>query len=131
MLEPKLFTVEEAHQLLPNIRQCLRQLRTLREAMATHQKQIDVERVTGASPATMHGLFRDLHQAGAHFYGHMEQLYLLGIELKDLDTGLVDFYSKRDGHIVYLCWKDGEDTISFWHPLEGGFAGRRPIEPGS
>lgn len=52
----------------------------------------------------------------------------LGIYVKDLDTGIVDFLGQRDGHEVYLCWRLGEDDIRFWHEPETGFAGRKPID---
>lgn len=51
-----------------------------------------------------------------------------GIEVKDLATGLVDFYAKRGGEVVYLCWRRGEPQVAFWHTLQGGFAGRKPIK---
>jgi len=47
--------------------------------------------------------------------------------LKDLDQGLVDFPSYRDGKLIYLCWKRGESRIEFWHDLESGIAGRQPL----
>jgi hypothetical protein len=50
-----------------------------------------------------------------------------GIELKGLEEGLVDFPSDRDGRTVYLCWKQGEDSIQWWHDLDTGFAGRQPL----
>jgi hypothetical protein len=49
------------------------------------------------------------------------------IVLRDLDRGLVDFPALREGREVYLCWVDGEDDIAFWHDLDAGFAGRRPL----
>lgn len=52
----------------------------------------------------------------------------LGIEVKDLDNGLIDFRAQRDGEEVYLCWRLGEgDRIAWWHTIEGGFAARRPL----
>lgn len=51
----------------------------------------------------------------------------LGIELKDPEIGLIDFYSEVGDEIVFLCWKLGEDRIRYWHTLEGGFAGRQPL----
>ena len=50
-----------------------------------------------------------------------------GIVLRDLDSGLIDFPSVRDGLEVYLCWIDGEDDIGFWHDLDAGYAGRQPL----
>ena len=52
----------------------------------------------------------------------------LGIELKDINTGLVDFLSERDGRDVYLCWRYDEPKVAFWHDLEAGFGGRQPLE---
>lgn len=50
-----------------------------------------------------------------------------GIEIKDLDKGLVDFYARRGSEVVYLCWCKGEKQVAFWHTLQGGFPGRKPI----
>jgi hypothetical protein len=52
----------------------------------------------------------------------------LDVQVKDIDTGLIDFPTEIDGEPALLCWRVGEDRIEFWHTLEGGFAGRRPIE---
>jgi hypothetical protein len=51
-----------------------------------------------------------------------------GAQVKDINTGLLDFPALREGHEVYLCWKYGEDQIAFWHEIDAGFAGRQPIE---
>ena len=51
-----------------------------------------------------------------------------GAQVKDINTGLLDFPALRNGHEVYLCWKYGEDQIAFWHEVDAGFAGRQPIE---
>ena len=50
-----------------------------------------------------------------------------GVQVKDLDEGLLDFPAKRDGEDVLLCWKVGEPEVSFWHGIEEGFAGRKPL----
>jgi len=52
----------------------------------------------------------------------------IGVQVKDLDIGLLDFPCKVDGHIVLLCWKLGESGIHFWHDTSEGFAGRKPID---
>jgi hypothetical protein len=51
-----------------------------------------------------------------------------GIELKDIDRGLIDFPSPREGRVVYLCWRLGERRIRYWHEVDAGFAGRQPLE---
>jgi hypothetical protein len=49
--------------------------------------------------------------------------------VKDMRLGLLDLYGRRDDRLVWLCWRYGEPAVSFWHPLETGLAGRRPLEP--
>ncbi|HEY2326243.1 MAG TPA: DUF2203 domain-containing protein [Gaiellaceae bacterium] len=58
----------------------------------------------------------------------LEELQELGVEVKDLDTGLLDFPSLRNGEEVLLCWRVGEDAVSWWHHSQAGFAGRQPID---
>ncbi len=55
----------------------------------------------------------------------MRELSEAGIQVKDLEAGLVDFPHLRQGEEVFLCWKLGEETIGYWHELESGFAGRK------
>ena len=57
----------------------------------------------------------------------VEELETIGCQLKDFEMGLVDFPSERDGEPILLCWRLGEEEVSFWHSLEGGFGGRRPL----
>ena len=58
----------------------------------------------------------------------VEQVNEMGCLVKDLDAGLVDFYGVRDGEPVFLCWQFGEPAVAHWHPVEGGFSSRQPIE---
>jgi hypothetical protein len=58
----------------------------------------------------------------------LSEINAIGVQVKDLDIGLLDFPCKVDGDIVLLCWKMGESTISHWHGTEEGYAGRRPID---
>ena len=55
------------------------------------------------------------------------ELQELGLLVKDLDEGLVDFPALRGGEEVLLCWRLGEEEVAFWHTLEDGFAGRKPL----
>lgn len=134
---PKLFNVEEANQLLPQLRLILRQVKEHRERIAkfesakaleqlswlredgtvSSQAQQEVQRIDKAIGEAVHTLEEEL-----------EALAKLGAQLKDLDEGLVDFFTARGTKLVYLCWKEGEDRIRYWHDLESGFAGRRPVE---
>ena len=58
----------------------------------------------------------------------VNEIHGLGAEVKDADEGLIDFPALREGDEVLLCWKVGEPEIAFWHGLEEGFAGRRPVD---
>ena len=61
------------------------------------------------------------------FHDELEQI---GVELKDFQLGLIDFFSRYEGRIVYLCWKLGEgEALAWWHDLRAGFRGRQPITP--
>jgi len=56
------------------------------------------------------------------------EIRAIGVQVKDLDMGLLDFPCKVDGEVVLLCWKMGEESIAHWHGLEEGFRGRKPID---
>jgi hypothetical protein len=58
---------------------------------------------------------------------HLAAVQALGIEVKDIERGLIDFRHQREGRDVYLCWMLGEQDIAWWHPVETGFAGRQPL----
>jgi len=58
----------------------------------------------------------------------VERLEELGVQVKDLDSGLIDFPSEHEGIAVLLCWRVGEESVAYWHGLEDGFAGRKPID---
>jgi len=59
--------------------------------------------------------------------GCVDRLEQLGVLVKDLDSGLVDFPALRHGEEVLLCWQVGEDDVAYWHGVEEGFAGRKPL----
>jgi hypothetical protein len=132
----KMMTVEEANALIPLVQSSLFALRDLRSKILRIQAQIEIEEMTGSdksgdltAPAqkTIVGLMESFHVQTRALEQEMEKLFKTGAQLKDLDSGLVDFYSRRDGEIVFLCWKEGETEISFWHSLQGGFQNRRPL----
>ena len=133
----KMLTVAEANALLPHVRLSLRSLREQRSVVLRVQAQIEIEEMTGTdskghlSPtaqAAITKLMETFHFQTRLFEEKLEDLYQLGAHLKDLDTGLVDFYSRRGQEIVFLCWKEGEAEIRNWHGLQGGFSTRKPIQ---
>ena len=70
----------------------------------------------------------DLKQAADDIAAILRVFADHGVQVKDADTGLIDFPTEIDGEPALLCWRVGEERIEFWHTLDGGFAGRRPIE---
>jgi hypothetical protein len=70
----------------------------------------------------------ELKQAGEDLAESLRRFEEHGVQVKDIDTGLIDFPTEIDGEPALLCWRVGEERIEYWHTLEGGFAGRRPIE---
>lgn len=66
--------------------------------------------------------------AALAFSQGLAQIERWGIVVRDLDSGICDFPAQRAGQDIYLCWKMGEERIEFWHPVDAGFAGRRPLD---
>lgn len=122
----KLFTLEEANALLPELRRLFSSLKTERallqryaaEARRAHQHATENGGME-LGPRYAQAIFRVMER--------MEAIHSLGVEIKDLERGLCDFPSLREGRVVYLCWLLGEDRIEWWHDLETGFAGRQPL----
>lgn len=122
----RLFDVEEAERMLPLVRSIVSGMiddfqerrRRLRELASHDENAREEERE----------LRHEIDLLTEKLVEATEELADLGIECKGVEQGLVDFPSERDGEIVYLCWRYGEDRIDWWHPVEAGYAGRRRIE---
>lgn len=126
MSKDKLFTLEQANALLPQLEQLLGDLVSLRDEMAAHAQTVEsfLPKAKGNGGGDRANQFVIKMQ---HFQALLQTIEAIGCEVKDLDSGLVDFRAERDGRIVYLCWKRGEDRIAFWHELDTGFIGRQPL----
>jgi hypothetical protein len=122
------YTLDEARAELPWVTRQLVAMRDARDRLTDAQAR---EALTERSPTNGGGkpgrqvgeAFLEL-QAGASAFDDR------GIVLRDLDRGLIDFPTLREGAEVYLCWQEGEDEIAFWHQPEAGFAGRQPLNDG-
>ena len=129
----RLFTLEEAGEALEEVRPLAEQMvehrRALAEAME-RQEQLQA-RIGGngglLSPADLVEAQEEVEREAAGVAICIERINRAGAIVKDLDAGLVDFPSLRDGEEVLLCWRVGEDEIGWWHRPEDGFAGRRPL----
>ncbi|HQU91665.1 MAG TPA: DUF2203 domain-containing protein [Pyrinomonadaceae bacterium] len=123
----KLFTLEEANELLPEIRRKLVRIQKLYVEVGKMREQ--------ASAAASASEFGGGMEGGS---GYVHSLYEIGkitteintagVQLKDYSRGLIDFPSRRGDRIVLLCWQLGEgDKIEWWHDTDAGFAGRQPL----
>ncbi|MEO6051488.1 MAG: DUF2203 domain-containing protein [Pyrinomonadaceae bacterium] len=123
----KLYTLDEANALLPEIAPKLESIRrlytTIEELRAEARAAAGASNFGGGMEGGT-GYVNTLYQVGKL----TTELYELGIELKDHTRGLIDFPSMRGDRIVLLCWQLGEgDEIEWWHETDAGFAGRQPL----
>lgn len=129
----KYFSRGEAEALLPRIEPLLREIQELRQELAAREQRVAELQVklmgNGHSQGgEMAELRREMGALAQAITERISDINALGVLVKDLDSGLVDFLALREGEEVYLCWRLGEDGIGWWHEIETGFAGRRPIE---
>jgi hypothetical protein len=130
------FTPEEANALLPEVR-------ALTERMVAHRRSLALATVRhariaakiagnggGVNPHDVDELRAAMEAEAQAVAGCVEELNELGVQVKDLDEGLVDFPALRGDEEVLLCWRLGEDEVAYWHGADEGFAGRKslPIE---
>jgi hypothetical protein len=129
----KYFTLAEANELIPIVDQDLRALQSLKQQFEI--KYLELKKLKEVSYATEGGLDNDpfftleteLEFLQIEAKSHIQSFQMKGIELKDIDIGLVDFPSMMDDQEVLLCWRQGEDKIEYYHTRYDGFAGRKPI----
>jgi hypothetical protein len=128
---PRLFTLDEANSLLPDVMPILLELRsykvTLDSAVAALSALTPAMRQNGHA-AQARELEARIQEMTEELAAGIEQVTAMGIDIKSLDHGLIDFPSWHDGRVVFLCWRLGEGpTIRYWHDIDAGFAGRRPL----
>jgi hypothetical protein len=129
----RFFTPEEANEALSEVRPLAERMvvarRTLLEAQR-RQAEL-VARVAsnggGLSPPDVSAVAAEVQQSSAELIAVVEELQELGVQVKDLDRGLVDFPCLHRGREVLLCWELGEDEVAYWHGAEEGYAGRKPL----
>jgi hypothetical protein len=122
------YTLEEASELLPRVVALIERMRVARGRLGDREAREALEEAGptngGGSPG------RTVSEGFLELRDSMLELRELEVLLRDLDRGLLDFPSLRDGREVYLCWQEGEDAIGFWHEPDAGFGGRRPLDDG-
>jgi hypothetical protein len=127
------FTPEEANAALDEVRPLVERMVTQRRAHVdalTRQEELEARirgNGGGIPPAELAGAAAEVEREARRLAKIVGELGELGVQVKDLDEGLVDFPALHHGETVLLCWKLGEDEIGYWHTVEDGFAGRRPL----
>lgn len=131
MEHQRLFTIEEANSLLPVVRPLI-------QTMQAHKAVVDKAREEFSRLEESHarGNGFDLKREALAtriadtlklLRASIDEIQKIGVMVKDIDMGLVDFPGRRNGEIVNLCWKVDEDRVRFWHSLDTGFGSRQPL----
>jgi len=134
-MSDRTFTLDEAQSLLPVLESLLRTAMAAKKLM----EQVEAEQQALAHRVFLNGgtyldvvplARRKAERAKAEQRAKdaLAEIDSIGVQVKDLDIGLLDFPCQVDGQIVLLCWKLGEKSITHWHGTEEGFAGRKPID---
>jgi len=119
------YTVEQANAALEFVGQRLERLRSARVQLEDEEAR---EALGEAAPSNGGGAAgRVVSEAFLELQRALGELQAMEIVLRDLERGLVDFPTLRDGEEVYLCWEEGEDEIGYWHDQDSGYGGRQPL----
>lgn len=123
----KLFTIDEANELLPKVREMLYKIKMLYGYASQFKQEAKI-----AASASQYGggmLGGSKYVNSLSEIGKLTmQIDEMGVQLKDYERGLIDFPFRRNGKIALLCWQfDDGDEIRWWHEIEAGFAGRQPL----
>lgn len=132
----KIFSLEEANGLIPYLEETLSTLSTLGREVTGLRREIEVLTAIADSGATLgnpdvkslRGKERAYTEALERFRVSLTEVSRHGCIIRDLELGLVDFYTLSRDQIVCLCWRRGEERIEHWHPVDEGFSGRRPLK---
>lgn len=137
MDEKRYFTLEEANEQIPRLQATFGRVMQVRSQLKNLYKRLEAQgfapegdefaiAIPGAPPdvvrdrATFRALLETLKE-------DLDAIHASGCLIKDIEIGLVDFLAKKDGAEIFLCWRYGEPEVAWWHPVEAGFAGRRPV----
>src|SRR5258707_3016585 len=135
MAEMKTFTLDEAQTLLPVLKSLLKRSMDGKEFVQRVEKEFqDLGHkiiLSGGLLVNIPAMARrraQLDKAVQDTKDALAEIDAIGVQVKDLDIGLLDFPCVVDDEIVLLCWKYGQDKIEYWHGMEEGFKGRKPID---
>ncbi|MGZ4391468.1 MAG: DUF2203 family protein [Gaiellaceae bacterium] len=130
---PRTFTPEEANEALVELRPIVERMVQHRHNLTAAQVQQAelVTRIAGNGgdmvPSDLHEAADTIQREAAAISDCAERINAAGAEVKSLEEGLLDFPARRGDEIVLLCWRLGEDEIHYWHRVDEGFGGRKPL----
>lgn len=131
----KTFTLDEAQSLLPVVEALLKRALEARHAAEAAEGELAamVQRIylSGGMRVDSEGAARLRNEANAHTQRMKEtvvEIDAIGVQVKDLEAGLLDFPCRVDDEVVLLCWRMGESSIEHWHTVEAGYKGRQPLD---
>jgi hypothetical protein len=135
MAKQKTFTLDEAHSLLPVLRSLLKRAMDGKGVIEDVEKELqDLKHRILLSGGLMvdvpavAGRRAEREKAIRNIKDTLAEIDAIGVQVKDLDIGLLDFPCAVDDEIVLLCWKFGEEKIEYWHGMEEGFKGRKRLD---
>jgi hypothetical protein len=127
------FTPDEANEALEIVRPLVERMVEARAALLDAQRRQAelIGRIAsnggGLTPSDVSLAGAEVERTSRELVGAVDEIQALGVQIKDLDRGLVDFPCVHRGREILLCWELGEDEVAYWHGVEDGFAGRRPL----
>ncbi len=122
------FTLEQANKMLPSVIEKFNTVLHAKDQVVKIQSDIETDPKYMASFKDYIIKKQELNSAITKFYKSIEDLEATGVSVKSIDQGLLDFPSLMFNEEIWLCWKQGETVIKFWHGKDEGFNGRKPIE---
>jgi hypothetical protein len=131
----RLYEIEAANRVLPLVRSIVRdvveEFHTLRDS-GRRQRELEAKPLLeSAERGDLRRLRADVGVSSTRIERYLRELEGLGLELRDLETGLVDFPTLLCGEPAFYSWKPGDEDIRWWHTASQGFADRRPVEDGT
>lgn len=132
MSNSRLFTLEDAERTLPLVRgivaDLVKEYPEWRAGVSRYEALTMAARADSGETAEMQAVLDDVNARAARIDGYLKELESIGCVFKGFDAGLVDFPSLREDQPILLCWRLGEERITHWHPVDGGFDGRQPVD---
>ena len=122
------FTLKEANAMLPSVIKNFKNLLNMKNEVVRIQSELESNPKYMSSFKDYVPKKQELNSAISNFYKAIEEIEIAGVMIKSVDEGLLDFPSLMFNEEVWLCWKEGETEIKFWHGKNEGFNGRKPVE---